>query len=120
MKCTFIKSDNQPCQAQAMNGSEFCFRHDPNSKELQLVASSKGGANRKLFKSYGEKIEIKSPKDVMELIGLTISGVWSGEIPAGQPANTIGFLSRCYLDVYEKTEIEERISKLEEKIEEIK
>jgi hypothetical protein len=116
MKCKYIKSNKEQCQAQAIHNSEYCFRHDQSKKVLQLAASQKGGEARKLVQVYGEAIKIETPQDIKVLLGLVIKGVWEGRIPAGQPANTIGFLARCFLDAYEKSELEERLLNLEKRI----
>ena len=68
------------------------------------------------IKEYGEALEIQSPTDIKNLLAMTISGVWTGKIPANQPANTIGFLARCYLDACEISELEERLNKIESSI----
>lgn len=118
MKCTYLKEDGIVCEANAIRSSNLCVNHNPEYKDVKLMAVIKGGLNRRLSEAYGEPVEIRSPRDVKELLAKTINGVWTGKIPAGQPANTIGFLSRCYLDAYEQTELEERLSALEKKLEE--
>ena len=119
MKCKFIKSDGQTCNAHALKDSEYCFTHDPDHQEEKKLAVTKGGLARKHYQVYGEPVSINTPKDIQSLLGLVVSGVWTGEIPSNQPANTLGFLARCWLDAYEKCEIESRMNELEKKVDKL-
>jgi|SRR3989344_110374 len=114
--CTYIKPDGSQCQANPIRGSNLCFSHNPNCTRDKTDAVTKGGQNRKLYGIYGDKLQLDTPQDIRKLISETINGVWTGIIPASQPANTIGFLSRCFLDAYDAGELEERIKRLEEKV----
>ena len=120
MKCNFIKTDGTGCNANCVGGSEYCFNHNPDYSEKKQLAVAKGGLNRKLYGVYGERIEINSPSDIRKIISEVINGVWTGQIPSNQPANTIGFLSRCWLDANEQSDIVTRIESMEQKLEEIK
>jgi len=112
-KCVYVKPDGERCQANAIKTGRFCFSHDPDYKEEKTLVTRRGGLNRKLCEEYGEPIRLKGPKDIKELLGKVINGVWTGQIPAGQPANTLGFLCRCWLDAHEKLDIEKRVKRLE-------
>ncbi len=116
MKCNYLKEDGVPCEANAIKGSSLWISHNPDTADLKALAVSRGGQNRKLMAEYGEALEIQSPTDIKNLLAMTISGVWTGKIPANQPANTIGFLARCYLDACEISELEERLNKIESSI----
>ncbi|MEK7458333.1 MAG: hypothetical protein AAB612_02505 [Patescibacteria group bacterium] len=119
MQCQSTKSNGKPCKAQAVNESEFCFSHDPALREAKLEAVTNGGKARRQYLSINHPIEIKTIEDIKQLLAETIQGVWAGTISARQPANTLGFLARCYLDVYEKIEVEGRIIAIEKKLEEL-
>ena len=80
-------------------------------------AVKKGGLNRKHYQSYGEPLELSEPNDIKSLLAKVMNGVWAGQIPAGQPANTLGFLSRCFLDAYKLADVEDRIEAIERKLE---
>lgn len=112
-KCKKIKPDGGQCRANALKNSDFCFSHSPEYAEKKALATRKGGLNRKLYGVYGNEIQIKSPKDVKRLLSDVINGVWTGQMPANQPANTLGFLARCWLDAHEKGELLERIENIE-------
>src|SRR3989344_6697519 len=113
--CIFIKPDGNPCEANSLKGSDYCFSHDPTTQEAKLLAVTKGGLNRKLYEVYGEPLTLEEPSDIKKLLSNVINGIWTGTIPASQPANSIGFLSRCWLDAYQISEIENRLKSIEEK-----
>ena len=119
-QCTFIKPDGLQCEAKAVSDSELCLSHDPNMQEAKLIAVTKGGLNRKHYEAYGQPVTLENPSDIKKLLADTINGVWTGKIPATQPANTIGFLARCWIDIHQTMEFEERMDTLEEKLEKMK
>lgn len=115
MKCTALKSDNTPCEAKSLKDSSFCFRHDPDAKDARLLASSKGGQNRRLQGQYGDPQPLTSPRDVQDFLGTVINSVWSGKIPV--PVGTsLGFLSRCWLDAHEASEVQDKLDEFEKRL----
>ena len=103
MRCTYIKSNKQRCKAKAIKNSNYCFTHHPDYNKERALARRKGGLSRRHYNCYHSKpIPLNSPQDAQALLALTINGVIRGKIPASQPANTIGFLARCWLDAYKE------------------
>jgi len=119
-QCQFIKSDGTRCEANSVNGSEYCFSHNPDFKDAKLAAVIRGGLNRKHYEAYGEPIVIEKPEDIKKLLAETINGVWTGKIPANQPANTIGFLARCWIDAHQTFEFDNRLDLIEQEMEKLK
>ncbi len=121
MKCIFIKENNSQCKANAQSDSTFCFTHDPHKKEERALAVKKGGlAPKKTLLNYEEEICLNNAQDAKIFLAKIINGVWRGDIPATPIANTLGFLIRCFLDAYDKADVEVRLDKLEKEIEEKK
>ena len=116
MKCQFIKSDGTSCRANHIKRSQYCFRHEPKQREISIVASSKGGENRRLQGVYGQEIKLKTPADIREFLGMVINKVWCGEIPV-QVGSSMGFLTRCWLDANEASEISKQLDQLEKRLE---
>jgi len=115
MKCNYIKENGILCKANHVKDSQYCFRHDPNNKEKSIQASKKGGENRRLQGTYGEPVELNNAEDIKTFLGLVINSVWTGEAPV--PLGTsMGFLTRCWLDAYEKSELEKKLNDLEERL----
>ena len=118
MKCQKILNNNRQCKAFAQKGKDYCFRHDPNQADNALLASQRGGENRQLRGIYGKPVKIKSPEDVKVFLGKVINGVWAGGIPV-QVGGSMGFLTRCWLDAYEASDVDKRLSEIEEKVAEL-
>lgn len=111
-RCKFIKTDEKQCEAWAMTDSDFCFTHNPDTKEEKQLAVTKGGKSPKRNYNPLEPIEIESTKDVVELISQTINEVRLGEINI-RVANCIGFLSGHLIKALEVANLEERVAKVE-------
>lgn len=117
MKCTYIKEDKGPCNANSMTGSEYCFTHNPTTRKQHSLAVKKGGLTpKKLYLENSEPVEINDAGDAKKFLSKVINDVWQGKIPATPVANTFGFLVRCFLDAHEKSEIEDRLDEIEKKI----
>lgn len=113
--CKYIKSDGLKCKAKPVNGSEFCFRHNKDYKEQSMLASRKGGLNRRLQGAYGDSIRLTTPRDVTNFLGLVINNVWTGKIPV-QVGTSMGFLSRCWLDAYDASDTNTRLKEIERRL----
>ena len=120
MKCKYIKEDGKQCRANATNGSDYCFNHNPDYEDEKALAVKRGGQNRKLYGVYGEIVKIETPEDIKSLLAEVINLVKSGKMSASQPANSIAYLSRCWLDAHEASEVEARLSDIENKLEQLK
>jgi len=107
-----VDGNGKGCQAYRTKDSLYCFRHNPLNKEIALMASRKGGENRKLQSSYGEEVNIQNPSEVKDFIAKVINSVWTGKVPV-QVGTAMGFLTRCWLDAYETINIEKRITDIE-------
>lgn len=109
MKCKQSKPDGQQCQANAMNGSEFCYLHNPDiSDEDKREAQTKGGANRALTLSQPlPAIPLAVPDDAILLITDTIARVRAGELDI-KTANCIGFLTDKLLKAFEVAKLNDK------------
>ena len=115
MKCKKVLNNNKQCRAFALNNKEFCFRHDSTNKEAKLVASSRGGRNRALQGTYGVSVKLETPEDIKQFLGQVINGVWTGQVPV-PVGSSMGFLTRCWLDANEASDIVKRLDEIEEKV----
>lgn len=116
MKCKKILNNNKQCEAFAQNNKDFCFRHDPEQNAFAIQSSRKGGENRLLKGNYGDPIKLETPEDVKKFLGVVINSVWSEGIPV-QVGSSMGFLTRCWLDAYEASDVIKRLDEIEEKLE---
>ena len=112
-KCKYTLADGSRCKAYALTDKDYCFSHDPESREDKALAVRNGGLVKQI-KINGElqTIDVKTPKDVVKVLSTTIAEVREGKLPP-QIANTIGFLSGHLLRAFE-------IAEMDNKVEEVK
>lgn len=106
--------------ANALKKGDYCFRHEKGVKKDALEASSRGGMARKEYLRLGEGMTIKTPEDIKLLIERSINKLWIGEMPTGSnPAGSIGYLAKIFLEAYEKSDLETRLESIEKRIDEL-
>lgn len=103
-----------------MHGSHACFRHDQTMRNQARRASSEGGRAKRQYHVLGSPTRLKTPKDIQNLMERAINSLWTGKMPAGNPAGALGYLSKIFLEAYEKSELEVRLEQLEKRMEEAK
>lgn len=114
-QCESINKGGGQCRAKSTKDSNYCFWHDPTLQKTRMLASKKGGQNRRLQGEYGHEISLQTPFDASKFLGVVINTVWTGKVPV-QVGTSIGFLIRCWLDAYEKSEIEAKLNELDERL----
>jgi len=120
MKCKANRADNTKCQANAMHESHYCFRHSKKTVNEALQASSNGGKAKRQYLCLGKPMSIKTPKDIKRLMARSINKLWSGEMPAGNPAGALGYLAKIFLEAYDKSELEIRMEAIEKRLDQMK
>lgn len=115
MRCNYIKTNKEQCSANAMKNSEFCFTHNPKMKDQKMAAVIKGGRMSKRRHSQLPEVPLNNPKDVVILLSRTINEVRSGSIEL-RVANCVGYLSSHLIKAIETSVLEERLSRIEENI----
>ena len=114
MKCEFIKTDGEKCEANAVKDSEFCFFHNPDiTAEQKREAQSNGGKTKALtLKEPLPAIDLKTPDHAVLLIADTISRVRAGTLDI-RTANCLGFLSDKLLKAFEVSQLNDRVEVIE-------
>ena len=108
MRCNFIKTNQEQCEANAIHDSKFCFSHDPNMEEAKRIATTKGGQSPKKNYDPLPPIEITGSKDIVRLLVTTISEVRQGQVDI-RVANCIGFLAGHLIRAFEVGEVNEKL-----------
>ena len=111
-KCKAVKNDSSRCDAWAMEGQTYCFTHNPDVKEERELANKRGGLAPKVHFEPLPEMELKTPEDVVTLIGETINKVRAGEMST-QIGSCIGNLAGQLIKAIELANLEERISIVE-------
>lgn len=116
MKCNYKKDDDSACKANAVNGSKFCFFHNPaNDGERKSAQSNGGKGNKIVVKSPLEPVQLKGAKDVVSLLEDTINRVRSGELDV-KVGNCIGVLSGQLIKALELVTVAGRVEIIERAI----
>jgi len=127
--CQAIKSDGTPCNAPAINNSDFCFQHDPERQTEAEEARKKGSRiaaerarakNRdKVDKEPLKTFRLRSLDDVSRLLASTINEFRSGRISADE-ARCTAYVANILISAIKNGDIEARLEKLEERVTENK
>jgi len=113
-QCKQIKADGTRCQANAVNGSDYCFAHDPEREAERRAARQAGGrvGKTKVLPSDTPDVPLSSSMEVAALLGQTINQVRRGDVDP-KVANTVGYLSGVLIRALEVGDIEQRLATLE-------
>ena len=118
MQCKYLNPQSQEqCNANAMTDSEFCFVHNPDTKEQHLESAHRGGmATYEKGLITLEPLELTDPKMIVYLLVDTINRARKVE-PDGsmsiKRANCIANLASKMIEAQKLISIEERLKRLE-------
>lgn len=116
--CKASKRAGSGCEAAALEGSDFCFFHDPSKAAERREAQALGG-QRNRMKTLDPAIpdvKFESSAQVVALLSDTINQVRKGNIDP-RIGNTVGYLANLLIKALEQNELETRIDRLEESLE---
>jgi len=113
-QCKQVKADGTRCRANAVNGSAYCFAHDPARAAERQAARQAGGrvGKTKVLGPDTPDVPLSSPMEVVALLGETINQVRRGDVDP-KVANTVGYLSGVLIRALEAGDIEQRLAVLE-------
>ncbi len=115
MNCKFTKDSGSVCKAKAAKGSDYCFFHDPASKEDLELAVRNGGLNsRKNSLDLPQRV-IRTPRDVVLVLEETLNHLRAGNIHPNY-SNSIFIGCSTLLKAYEQSEVMQRLEAMEERI----
>lgn len=119
MTCKQTMTNGELCKANAMTGSDYCFTHNPETREQVKEAGKKGGQVCHYDKGLvrAETIDILTDnKMVIYLLADTINRVRKvrpdGSIDI-RTANCIGFLTSKLLEAQQVLDTDLRLDKIE-------
>lgn len=112
--CTAMTKQGDRCAAPAIDGSVFCFFHDPEKADDRQRAQSAGGRNgaMKTLPAATPDASIDSADSIVSLLSDTINQVRRGDIDP-RVANAVGYLANILMKAREQGELEDRIKALE-------
>jgi hypothetical protein len=116
-RCTAIKPSGERCKVRAIEGSEWCWNHDPAHAEERRRHGSRGGKRAGRGRPQAEVVGIK------QRLSDLADDVLTGEVDKGVAAVASQILNvylravSVELAVREQLEITERLEALEETLE---
>ena len=118
--CAATRVNGEECNAYALSGSRFCWWHCPDALEARQEARSRGGRARhgRDLSGVGEEVagrEFRSLSDMVDVLSLAIRSTLSLE-PSVSRNRALGYLARCWSDVFQVGELEQRLSRLEREL----
>lgn len=116
MQCSFIKGDKARCRAKCVTGAQFCFFHDPGTREAHHDATVKGGKERSLpaatLPPDAPDIPLRTTDDVRRALEEAYNGVRTGRF-AVNVGNCLAVISQALIKAIESSDLERRLATLE-------
>ena len=116
-KCKETRKDGLPCQGWAGANSEYCFAHDPALAAERKAARAKGGRarhGRRIVQGGNEPVRVATVADVVDLLGRAINDTLALENSIAR-GRCLGYLAGVVVKALEASELEMRVTALEEK-----
>lgn len=112
--CEKTKRNGQRCRAIAMEGSRYCFFHNPTTQNARKAAQQRGGqaGGSTVLPADAPDVQLESSSDIAILLAQTINQARKGQI-ASKTAATIGYLASSLMKVLEASNLEERLGRVE-------
>lgn len=115
-KCKATTKAGKPCRAWAMEGSDYCYMHNPATAAERKAAQARGGKAR-----HGRHLETGGDPDELQLEGVadTLAILATAIKDTARLENSVarnralGYLASVALKAFEITELEERMEALE-------
>jgi hypothetical protein len=116
-KCKASKAGGSTCGGNCLNGSDYCYFHDPAQAAHRQQARRKGGRARSkpmaVLPISVSDVPVEDVEGVVRLLGRTINQVLTGQVDP-KISNAVGYLASVLLRALEGAEFEERLARLEE------
>lgn len=113
-RCQAIAKNGKPCGAASLPGDTLCAWHSPRWEEKRREWSRKGGAARSNARRATKQMPAAlTSGDLLVTLSRAIRNVETGLLEPG-PANAMAVLARTMSSIREATEVEARLSALED------
>lgn len=113
--CQAKTKNGKPCSAYAIEGSRFCFTHDPRRAAERAIAHKKGGENRSRAHNSAPfpSADVKTGSGLLALMEQVFKDTWTLDLSVAR-SRTLGYLAQVQKGVLEVGELEQRIKRLED------
>jgi hypothetical protein len=115
MKCKAKTQNGQPCQAQSIKGSKFCFIHDPAQGVARAKARKRGGERRRVPHAGNPEIipaQIRTIDDVLKVLDYALAESMPLENSI-QRGRLIVAIAGAFIEAIKTGELESRLAAIE-------
>lgn len=99
--CSDRNRFGEPCSANAVRGSDFCFMHDPRKRGRAQEARKKGGKTRHAVPAGpAPEVDLTSVKGIAEGLAAVIRDTWN-QANSNARSRVLGQLYSIALQVYQ-------------------
>lgn len=113
--CVAETKAGKPCTAQQMQGTTYCYRHNPDIPEADKIEASIAGGKRKAVLANADPVTLRNVESIVSLIESNINDVRTGVIDP-KISNAVVQNVNALLKVYELAIVDQRVRKLEEQV----
>lgn len=112
--CAAKTASGSRCRAAALDGSRYCFFHDPDRATERRAAQVAGGrqGTMKTLAADVPDVAVETSQDVVRLLAATINDVRKGRMDP-RVANAVGYLANVLLKAVDQGDVEARLAMLE-------
>lgn len=113
-RCKAKTKNGKPCLGYAIEGSKFCFTHEPKRAAERAIAHRRGGEHHPSQNDtpFPENINPRTAEGLLGLMEHVIRDTWGIESSLAR-SRTLGYLAQIQKGVLEIGELEQRIAALE-------
>lgn len=115
-QCEGQTQGGRPCQAPAIDGSRYCYFHDPEREADRQSSRRRGGRVRSrraaVLPAETADLPLKSLGEVAVLLAETINQTRKGTLDC-RVANSVAYLAATLARVLEQSDLEKRVESLE-------
>jgi hypothetical protein len=111
-QCAAIKSNGERCRGTVIEGSNFCFSHDPKLRQRKLEGNARGGHNRSSLVRMQQLVPPRLPS-VYDRLEQALTDVHKGRLDP-RVAHAMAALAKAMVSVIQAGEVEQRLRDLEE------
>ena len=112
VKCAH-QGEQGPCEAWALEGSEWCFFHDPAQAEQRALAQSKGGSHsHRQLAGLPDAQPPQTPQGIADTMAQVVAGVLRGEVDP-RIANSAAYVASTLIKAIEISDLARRVDALE-------
>lgn len=115
MNCKAQTTNGQPCQAQALTDSKYCFIHDPALGAARAKARKRGGQRRRVPHAGNPEslpVQVRTIEDVLKVLDYALAESMPLENSI-QRGRLIVAIAGAFIEAIKTGELEQRLAAIE-------